>query len=474
MALSIATISIPIGVIAGIIYYVDGWGPTPGQRDLSQSKRYQGLGIIVSGGVISPVLDKYFFDSDRFEFFQGYLLGVAIGWALLFVSTLVLFVVWKNTKELQKQSVLFTSGQIAFSILEVISFGISDNPPLQREQDRQSSVDALKTEFEVSNLREKLKKENPERYIEFEEQNILREQGSIERQLLELNELRGSLERTTDQPKREAEDLLHFKKSLIDTLKDELELARASYEEDNKRSEQVVAQYQRELARQEALREELASSLKKFEARGLSKMDFARLVSYEKITQYETGGETLGAFTVRDATIKIYQGDITNLIVDAVVSSDDNYLTMGGGVSMRIANRGGPSIRTEASKLVPLKHGDVAETTAGDLHAQRVFHGVTIDFDTGKGPSEEIIRQIVRRCVQLANKHKFRSIAFPLLGTGVGGFAGAVALEIMLSELIDAMSITEYTLNEAVVTVHGLVARTLDVKAVIERVRQEY
>jgi pyruvate carboxylase len=73
MPVTISTISLFIGIIAGVIYYIDGWGPTPGQKDLSSSKRYQGLATVIGGGIISPILDKYLFETQRFEFFQGYL-----------------------------------------------------------------------------------------------------------------------------------------------------------------------------------------------------------------------------------------------------------------------------------------------------------------------------------------------------------------------------------------------------------------
>jgi hypothetical protein len=36
----------------------------------------------------------------------------------------------------------------------------------------------------------------------------------------------------------------------------------------------------------------------------------------------------LGEFLVHDKLVRIYQGDITNLVADVIVSSDDTYLQM--------------------------------------------------------------------------------------------------------------------------------------------------
>ncbi len=57
-------------------------------------------------------------------------------------------------------------------------------------------------------------------------------------------------------------------------------------------------------------------------------------------------------------------GDITRLTADALVSSDDNYLSMGGGVSAALSRVGGEIVSIEARKHTPLNIGDVAVTSA--------------------------------------------------------------------------------------------------------------
>jgi len=142
-------------------------------------------------------------------------------------------------------------------------------------------------------------------------------------------------------------------------------------------------------------------------------------------------------YTINKTVFRVCYGDITRLTADVLVSSDDNYLTMGGGVSMAIASAGGDEIRLEVQKHVPLSAGAVAVTSAGKLTARYVFHAVTIDFDTNTFPNEEIICNATKRCLQIADTLGVRIIAFPALGTGVGGFSFQLAADCMTRTISD-------------------------------------
>lgn len=137
---------------------------------------------------------------------------------------------------------------------------------------------------------------------------------------------------------------------------------------------------------------------------------------------------------------------------------------------MRIRTVGGVEIYNEAQRLVPLSLGDVAVTTAGSLPSKAVFHGVVLEFNKSTGPSEKVIKTVVRRCIDNAGAQGFRSIAFPLFGTGVGGFPAAVALEIVLSAVLSDFVSASHSLVEAVVVIYGSVARAIDVEGIIKRV----
>ncbi len=85
-------------------------------------------------------------------------------------------------------------------------------------------------------------------------------------------------------------------------------------------------------------------------------------------------------------------GDITTANTEVIVSSDDNFLSMGGdGVSASILRAGGQEIKLDAAKNVPAKLGDVVITTAGRLKSKHVFHAITIDKRVDKISTKSLL-----------------------------------------------------------------------------------
>jgi len=115
-------------------------------------------------------------------------------------------------------------------------------------------------------------------------------------------------------------------------------------------------------------------------------------------------------------------GDIVNSDAQVLVSSDDCFLTMGGGVSAAIRRAGGDDITLDAAKKIPAQLGDVVVTTAGKLPAHYVFHVITRGQGENQPAAREVLYQATRKCMQLLDALGVRSIAFPALGTGSAGF----------------------------------------------------
>ncbi|MFW6296416.1 MAG: CHAT domain-containing protein, partial [Halothece sp.] len=82
---------------------------------------------------------------------------------------------------------------------------------------------------------------------------------------------------------------------------------------------------------------------------------------------------------INKSKLRIEYCDITQLTVDVMVSSDDIYLSMGGGVSRSILRAGGQSIWEEAQARTPVQLGDIAITTAGKIKAKQIFHAAVLD-----------------------------------------------------------------------------------------------
>ena len=85
-------------------------------------------------------------------------------------------------------------------------------------------------------------------------------------------------------------------------------------------------------------------------------------------------------YTFNKSTLTVKFDNILDTQAEVIVSSDDCYVTMGGGVSRAILHAGGEVILKDAQKMVPIPLGDVLVTTAGKLeHQKYVFHCITID-----------------------------------------------------------------------------------------------
>jgi O-acetyl-ADP-ribose deacetylase (regulator of RNase III) len=119
-------------------------------------------------------------------------------------------------------------------------------------------------------------------------------------------------------------------------------------------------------------------------------------------------------------TIKVVQGDITQADVDAIVNAANDQLWMGAGVAGAIVRAGGAGIEYEAMQQAPIRTGEAVITGAGHLTARHVIHAAVMgqDLETDGGT----IAAATAAALALAEKADLRSIAFPALGTGVGGF----------------------------------------------------
>jgi O-acetyl-ADP-ribose deacetylase (regulator of RNase III) len=120
------------------------------------------------------------------------------------------------------------------------------------------------------------------------------------------------------------------------------------------------------------------------------------------------------------ARIELWNGDICDLEVDAIVNAANLSLWMATGVGGAIKRAGGDAIEFAAVRQAPVPIGGAIVTTAGTLAARFVIHAVSLDRD--RRTSATIIDAAVRSALARARENGVTSIAFPALGTGVGGF----------------------------------------------------
>lgn len=135
--------------------------------------------------------------------------------------------------------------------------------------------------------------------------------------------------------------------------------------------------------------------------------------------------------------LEVIRGDITEQETEAIVNAANNHLWMGGGVAGAIKRKGGEIIEEEAVAQGPIPVGQAVITTGGNLKAKYVIHAAGMGQDLKT--DIEKIKMTTRSSLLLAEKNAIASIAFPAIGTGVGGFSTESCAHIMVREAVDFM-----------------------------------
>lgn len=125
------------------------------------------------------------------------------------------------------------------------------------------------------------------------------------------------------------------------------------------------------------------------------------------------------------AHLALWNGDICDLEVDAIVNPATASLWMSTGVAGAIKRRGGDEIEFAAVRQGPVALGEAVVTPAGSLAARWVIHAVSLDHD--RRTSAEVIDRAVRSAIRRADELRVETLAIPALGSGVGGFPLAEA-----------------------------------------------
>ncbi len=128
------------------------------------------------------------------------------------------------------------------------------------------------------------------------------------------------------------------------------------------------------------------------------------------------------------AVLSVRQGNIASYDGDAIVNAANNHLRLGAGVAGAIRRAGGPSIQAECDQHGSIKVGEAAITGAGDLSVKWVIHAAAMGDEA---VSERSIRLSTLASLKLAADNGIKRMAFPVLGSGVGGFVFKQAAEIM-------------------------------------------
>ncbi|MBR4259894.1 MAG: O-acetyl-ADP-ribose deacetylase [Kiritimatiellae bacterium] len=144
--------------------------------------------------------------------------------------------------------------------------------------------------------------------------------------------------------------------------------------------------------------------------------------------------------------IKIIQGDITTLAVDAIVNAANQVMLGGGGVDGAIHDAAGPELYKACLKVPEVRPGvrcptGEARITPGfKLPAKFVIHTVGPVYRDGQHGEPEKLAACYRNSLALAAENGCKSIAFPCISTGIYGYPIEDAAKIAVREVKDYLT----------------------------------
>jgi O-acetyl-ADP-ribose deacetylase (regulator of RNase III) len=156
----------------------------------------------------------------------------------------------------------------------------------------------------------------------------------------------------------------------------------------------------------------------------------------------------------QDERVVVYQVDITQLDVDAIVNAANERLAPGGGVCGAIHRAAGPELARACAEIGGCPTGEARITPGFELMANYVIHAVGPVWHGGDRDEDRLLAGCYRHSLELALEHGLASIAFPAISTGIFGYPLQRATDIAV-DTVRAVLSDDQTITRVVFTAFG-------------------
>jgi O-acetyl-ADP-ribose deacetylase len=133
--------------------------------------------------------------------------------------------------------------------------------------------------------------------------------------------------------------------------------------------------------------------------------------------------------------IRIIQGDIVKLEVDAVVNAANTTLLGGGGADGAIHRAAGPGLLEECKGLKGCATGEAKVTKGYLLPAKWVIHTVDPVWQGGQKGENDLLASCYIKSLERAREYTVKTIAFLAISTGAYNFPSEKVAGIAVSEI---------------------------------------